>query len=286
MDRVRIVTDSAADLPAEWADRLQITIVPLIVRFGDTVYQDGELPIDEFWRRTSQDLEHPATSQPSVGAFEKAFERSVAAGDSVLCVTLTGGHSGTHDSACMAARRFGDRVRVFDSQSLSLGQGFQAVAAAEAALAGANLAETVSVAEQTRACTQVFILLDTVEYLRRGGRAALLLPVLNRVSKMLRIKPVLHLVEGKLSLRSLVRSYGRGLTELVREVCEPGPVKYLAVVHTRSPDVARKTAERLSERLSYPRQDVLVIETGPLLSTHAGPGVIGIGVVWHGRKVF
>jgi DegV family protein with EDD domain len=118
---VRIVTDSSCDLVRRLVERLKIPVVSLVVRFGSEVYEDTALSVEEFWRKAAS-LRHPQTSQPSVGAFEEAFERLVAQGKQVLCLTVTGKHSGTFNAARLAAQRFGETVRVFDSFLLSLGR--------------------------------------------------------------------------------------------------------------------------------------------------------------------
>jgi DegV family protein with EDD domain len=166
-----------------------------------------------------------------------------------------------------------------DSLSLSLGQGFQVLAAARAALAGLALDEVMRAVTKIRERSRLLILLDTVEFIRTGGRAAALMPVLNRVTKMLKIKPILGLTDGRLSLHSMARSYERGLAQIKGEIARLRPVESLAVVHTRSADVAHRVADALASKLGFPRQDVLVAETGPLLSTHAGPKVIGVVAV-------
>jgi DegV family protein with EDD domain len=274
--RVRIVTDSGADLAADLVAQLQITVVPLIVRFGDETYLDGQLSIEEFWQKVSDGEPHPGTSQPSVGVFEEVFARLVDDGDSVLCLTITSKHSGTFDTARSAAQSFGDRVKVMDSLSLSLGQGFQVIAAAQAAARGLGLDELVQVAEHIQERSRLYLVLDTIEFIRRGGRADALMPILGQVTKVLRIKPVLTLVEGRLSLHSLSRSYERALTQIREQIGQMGSVQSLAVVHVRCPEVAESMAYVLAQELSFPLQQVLVTETGPLLSTHAGPHVLGV----------
>ena len=214
-----------------------------------------------------------------MGAFEEVFARLVEAGHSVLCLTITGKHSGTFSTAWAAARRFGAKVKVMDSLSLSLGQGFQVLAAARAAMQGLRLDEVAKVAERVRERTRLFILLNTIEYIRRGGRAAALLPMLNRVTRVLKIKPILNIVDGRLGLHRLARSYERGLYRIKQEIARLKPVENLAIVHTRNTNAAKKLARALAEKLDFPLKDTLVTETGPLLSVHGGPGVVGVAAV-------
>jgi DegV family protein with EDD domain len=282
MADVRVVTDSGADLSPEVVERLGITVIPLVVRFGETVYLDGELSIDEFWDKVSQGPHHPATSQPAMGVFEQAFAQLVDAGHPVLCVTITGRHSGTYHGAMSAARGFGDRVKVLDSQFLSLAQGFQVIAAAQAAVEGRHLEEVAAHAERVRERTRLLILLDTIEYIHRGGRADVMVPLLSRVTKVLQIRPVLNMVDGQLGLQGLVRSYGRGLEFLEQEATRLQPVEDVAVMHVRGQQMAQDLARRLAEDLGVAHERIWVAETGPLLATHSGPRVVGVVVVRRG----
>lgn len=275
MGDVRVVTDSGADIDASLAKELDISVVPMTVHFGRDVYLHTELSDDAFWEKVAAGGE-PGTSQPPVGLFEQVYERLIAAGHEVLCVTITGRHSGTFSSASAAALRFGERVRVMDSLSLSLGQGFQVLAAARAALEGKALAQVAQVAERVRERTRILILLDSLEHIRRGGRAAALMPLLHRVTSMLHIKPVLDIVDGRLGLHTLARSYQRGLSKIVDEIAESAPLAQLAVIHTRCAEVAERVADQLSERIGFPRNEILVAETGPVLSVHAGTKVVGV----------
>ncbi len=276
---VRIVTDSGCDLPRALIEALKITVVPLVVRFGSEVYSNGELSREEFWEKAKAAPPYPQTSQPSVGAFEKVFERLTGEGASVVCLTLTSKHSGTYNSAWTASQRFAGLVHVIDTASLSLGQGLQVLAAARAAAAGRIAEEIVDLAKNLRERTKLFILLDTVEYLRRGGRADGLMPILDRVARALRIKPILNLVEGQLSLLTLARSHTNGLARVRREVERLMPVEQLAVVHSRFAEVAADVAQSLAELTGLSSSQMLFAETGPILAAHAGPKVIGVAAV-------
>jgi DegV family protein with EDD domain len=273
---VRVVTDSGADLSANVIAQFGITVVPLIVRFGDETYLDGQLTVEAFWQKIADGPYHPGTSQPPAGVFEEVFDRLVGDGHSVLCLTITGKHSGTFHTASAAGQRFRDRVKVIDSLSLSLGQGFQVLAAAQAAAQGLDLDAVAGAAERVRRRSHLYLVLDTIEYIRRGGRADSLMPVLSRVTRMLRIKPVLTLEEGRLSLYGLSRSYERALAQMEQQIEALESVQGLAVVHVRCRELAEKVAGGLSETLGFPAERILLTETGPLLSTHSGPKVVGV----------
>ena len=275
---VRIVTDSSCDLPRRLVERFKIAVVPLIVRFGPEVYNDGELSAEEFWERASGS-HHPQTSQPSVGAFEEVFERLVAQGKQVLCLTITSKHSGTFNAAHVAAQQFGEKIKVFDSLSLSLGLGLQALMAAEAARAGRSMQEILALLEDMRARMRVLIVLDTLENLRRGGRADSFIPIVDRMTRALNIKVIINLVDGQLQLMGAARSLKGGVRRVLNLVEELGPLEHLAVMHARSQELAEETASRLAELVGFPKERILVRETGAVLASHAGPGVIAVMAV-------
>jgi fatty acid-binding protein DegV len=135
------------------------------------------------------------------------------------------------------------------------------------------------VADQVRARTHLLILLDSIEYIQRGGRANALIPALSRVTRMLNIKPILSMVDGVLRLHSLARSYERGLQRIRSDLEQLGPLERLAVMHTRCTEKACRMAGALAVQLDYARSEITVTETGPVLGVHAGPGVIGVAAV-------
>jgi DegV family protein with EDD domain len=275
---VRVVTDSSCDLPQQMLDEFEIQVVPLTVHFGEQIYHDGDMTLEEFWQRAAGP-EHPKTSQPAVGLFDQVFERLVAQGKQVLCVTITSQHSGTINSANTAAERFGGAVEVFDSLSLSVGLGLQALVAAQAARAGRSIQDIVTLLEGLRARMRLTIVLDTLENLRRGGRADGFIAVADRMTRALNIKVIINLVEGQLRLVSAARSFKSGVQRVFSLVERMGPLEHLAVVHTRSQEMAEKTADQLAELIGFPRERIWVRETGTVLACHAGPGVVGVMAV-------
>ena len=272
---IGVVTDSSCDLPQQLVEQFEIEVTPLVVRFGTEVYQDGELSPEEFWAKSTK-ICPPHTSQPSVGTFEETFERLVAQGKQVLCLTITGKHSGTFNAARLAAQRFGEAVQVFDSLSLSLGLGLQALAAAQAARAGRSMQEILAMLEDVRARMRLTIILDTLENLRRGGRADGFIAIADRMARVLNIKITINVVEGQLRLVGAARSFRSALKRVMNQVEQLGPLEHLAVVHTRRQEMAKKVAGRLAERFNFPRERVWVRETGAALASHAGTGVIGV----------
>jgi DegV family protein with EDD domain len=272
---VRIVTDSSCDLPRRVVERFKIAVAPLTVHFGSAVYEDGELSAEEFWQKAAGP-HHPRTSQPSVGKFEQLFEGLVAQGKQVLCLTITSKHSGTFNAAHLAAQRFGQAVEVFDSLSLSLGLGLQALAAAQAARAGRSMQEILALLEDVRARMRLMIVLDTLENLRRGGRADAFIAAVDRMTRALNIKVVINVVDGQLRLLGAARSFQHGVRRVLNLIEGLGSPEDLAVVHTRRQETAEEVADRLAERTGFSRDRIWVRETGPALASHAGMGVIGV----------
>jgi len=271
MPHVRVVTDSASDILPDEAARWGITVVPLNVNFGEEMYLDRQLDAEEFWRKAQ--TVHPGTSQPSVGVFEETFAPLVAEGADVVCVTITSKHSGTFNSARVAAQRFAGRVAVFDSESLSWGQGLQAQAAAQAAREGKSVAEIIPIMENVRSRIRLFIALNTVEYLKKGGRAARFISVVEKVVRFFNIKPLLTMRDGELKLLGTANSFTRAMLRIQREVAALGPLETIGVLHIRSEEVARKLYRDLVAAHHMPDEE-RVGETGAVLSVHGGPGTV------------
>jgi len=274
MTSLRIVADSAADLPDDLVRDLGISIVPLVVIAGDKAYSEDNLTRDQFWElfRRFGGLK---TSQPSVGMFHTAFERLVQSGHDVLCFCLTSRHSGTLSSALTAARSFPGRVRAVDTLSLSLGMGWQVMTASRMAAAGAALDEILQAVKSVRERTRISFQLRTFEHLRQGGRAARLMPAVNRIAKALNLSAILTLSDGELKLSSIARSYRRGLARIRDDLVRAAPLEALAVVHTRIPEVAERVAQEIMALTNLSRDHVLVAELGAAMACHGGEGMLG-----------
>jgi DegV family protein with EDD domain len=277
---VRVVADTACDLPDDVAKELGIVFVPLHVRFGANELLDREqLSAKEFWARCAGSVELPETAAPSPGAFSEAFESLARAGaDGVVCVTLSSKLSATSEAAGQAARSMDNEfpVEVVDSFSVTMGEGFAALAAAEAAASGAGMAEVVAVANSTRNRVSVFGAIDTLENLRKGGRiggASALLGAL------LSIKPVIEVRDGAVEQESKQRTRAKSLRYLADKVREAGPLERLALMNADASDFGDFVALLADVPSERPR---VVGDIGPVIATHAGRGAIG--VAW-ARKV-
>jgi len=282
MSKIAVVTDSGSDLPQELRERYNIKVVPLVVRFGTETYLDGQLTPDEFWEKVLRGPFHPQTSQPSVGMFEEAFAPLVEQGYHVICPTLTSKHSGTFNAAYTAAQSFPGRVTVFDTFCASLGEGYQAIVAAKAAAARRSVEDIIALLKSVRARTRLIACLDTIEYVRRGGRIDQVIPTLERMVRVLNIKVLVQVIDGEVKPLGAVRSFAKGIQRVQQELAKSGPAEMLAAIHTRLGDKVAGFAQSLAERLSFLAEKVIIAELGPALASHGGPGMIGGVVVQRG----
>jgi DegV family protein with EDD domain len=279
MNSVRIVADSGCDLSPALADAYKITIIPVFVRFGQEMVPSDHLTNDEFWQRAVISSEPPGTSSPAPGTFLHVFQKLVDAGHDVVCLTLPGKHSGTFNAAWLAAEEFGDRVRVVDTGSFSLGMGLQVLEAARQALAGHSADFVQRTAESLRTRTTIIFVLDTLEWVRRGGRLDLIIPLIDRVARTLRVKPILEMNNGEFRLVGVARSTHSALQRLEDELRVRLPVDAVATAYTRGCEVASELAGRMAELLGRQEDDILVAEAGPAFAAHAGPKALGAAVI-------
>jgi DegV family protein with EDD domain len=276
---VRIVTDSACDLPQELCDQFGIDVVPLHIRFGEDEYSDRvQLSVDEFWTKLLGASVLPETAAPSVGAFEETFRRLGDEGaDGIVCVNLSSGMSATMQSAQVAAKALDGvcPVEIFDSKTVSMGQGDLALFAAERARAGADIDTILAELEDRRVRSHLLATLDTLEYLRKGGRIGAAQAMFG---SMLSIKPVITVIDGVVQPAGKVRTRSKAL-RFIAERLQPGSIESASVLHASAPD--------LDEFLTLldpivPRENVRVTQIGPVVGVHTGPRAIG--VVWQERR--
>lgn len=279
MSQVAIVTDSACDLTTEMQEELGITVVPLVIRFGQEVFLYGQITIDEYWQKVAEGTHPPATSQPSVGQFEEVFTPLVEKGCDVICLTVTSKHSGTFNSAFAASQSYDGKVTVFDTLAISLGHGYQVIAAAKAAAAGRSAEDILAMLASIRSRMHMFINLDTIEFIRRGGRADKLLPAIDRMARIFKIKVLLQVLEGELKPLGAARSPAKAVQRIKQEIANHGPAEMLIVAHTRRHDDSVVLAQDLAEQEGFPVDDILHGELGPALSSHAGPHALAAVVV-------
>ena len=270
---VRVVTDSACDLPDDLIERDGIEVVPLTIRFGKEELVDRkELSTDEFWRRLADSDVLPETSAPSAGAFEAAFRRQIADGATgIICINLSSKLSATMQSAQVAAQavQADCPVVVVDSLMVSMGLGSLCLTAARRAADGDSLESIVANVTDRRNRSKLYGALDTLEFLKKGGRVGNARALLG---SMLAIKPVLEVRDGEVEEAGKVRTRSKALRLLVDRV-KQGPFENLAVLHGNAPDLNELLD--LLEPLA-PQDEIVVGQIGPVIGTHAGPRVIGV----------
>jgi DegV family protein with EDD domain len=276
---VRIVTDSACDLPEPICEELGIEVVPLTIRFGDREFVDRkELSTDAFWRELGASSVLPETSAPSVGAFEETFRRlSDDGADAIVCINLSARLSATMQSAQVAAKALDGEtpIEIIDSLSASMGIGNLVLHAARRARAGASLTEIVAEVEARRQHGHVFAALDTLEYLRKGGRIGGAQAMLG---SMLSIKPIISVLDGAVESAGRVRTRSKALRFLVDQI-PAGNVEIISVLHADAPDIDEFLAMLAP---AVPDAEVTVGKIGPVIGVHTGPRVMGIA--WIDRQ--
>ncbi len=280
MPNVAIVTDSAADLPPEVAARLGISVVPLLVRFGTQEFRSGvDLSTADFWTRMlAPDAPFPTTAAAAPGAFVDAFAAAFAAGaESVVCVTVGSRLSGTFASAEIGARQHpGREIHVVDSASASMGVGYMAMLGAELAAAGGTGAAIAATIRERARDLDLYVALDTLAYLRKGGRLS---AAQAAIGTMLSVKPIITVVDGLVETADRVRSRARA-RERVIELLTARPVERIGILHTVTDDVESfrdEVVARLPGGVDPTRVSVHTV--GASVGPHLGPGALGAVVL-------
>lgn len=275
--KLGIVTDSTADLPTYLIEQYEIRVVPTVLILDGKEYKDGEgISREDFYTRLPT-LQTPATTAaPSIGDFLKPYQSLLDSGcDHILSIHVSGKLSGVINNAQQAAQEFPGKVTCVDSGSLSMGIGFQVVAAAEAADLGTRSA--VEAAESTQLRTKVFAALDTMEYLKRSGRIP---GVVANIGGMLSIKPVVELRDGEVKPMAINRTTKQADDFILARLLEVGEMERLAILHTNAEDRAKRLLTGMMERarMSVPR-DVLFVNVTAVIGTHLGPNCLGFAAV-------
>jgi DegV family protein with EDD domain len=277
MPNVAIVTDSIADLPPDVAEKLGITVVPIMVRFGQDLYRDGfDISPDEFYERLRGSKALPATSVPAPMAFADAYDKLAEKASEIVAICVTSRLSGTYQVALQAVplMKKKARVEVLDSEWAVMAEGFITIAAAEAARAGASLGEVLDVAHRTMRRVDMWAAFDTLEYLQRGGRIGKAQAFLG---SLLKVNPIIGLKDGEVYPVARERSRAKAIDRLYDFAGSFGNVEGLAVEYAADLDEANKLVWRL--RSKYSRIPIYLSRTSPAIGTHTGPGLIVVSVV-------
>jgi len=274
---VKVVTDSTSDIPAEVAQELEIAVVPLYIHFGNEVYQDGvDLSAEDFFHKLVTAPTLPKTSAPSAGTFTETYEKLAAETDEIISVHISTKLSATYNAALLGkgGMKTPCRVEVVDSLSASIGLGLLAISAAKAARAGANLDRITAMIRQAIPKTRYFGMVDTLEYLYKGGRIGKAQAFLG---SMLSIKPLLTLRDGEAYPLERVRGRSRALARLCELVEKFHHIKDMAIAHTTTPEELEALAIRLSPL--FPADQLYKSRCGATMGTYLGPGALTVAVI-------
>jgi DegV family protein with EDD domain len=286
VSRVAVITDSASDLSPDAAAAAGIALVPLVVNFGSESFKANvELTKDEFWARVvAPGAPFPTTAASSPGDFRAAYEAAFAPGaDALVVITVAGTLSGTLKSAQIARDMLAEReIHVIDSQGASMAEGILAEMAVELAALGVSAAEIARVLEARVAAgdLKMVVILETIEYLRRGGRIN---AAQAAIGTFLNVKPIIEVTHGKVETADRVRTRSKARERGIELICER-PIERLAFLHTiSSPDLDEFRDAVLARAGEIDRAHVATELVGPSIGPHLGPGCVGAAVLYRAR---
>jgi DegV family protein with EDD domain len=274
---VKIVTDSVADIPPNIVRELDITVIPVLLRFGEETYRDGiDMTTDQFYERLTKSEIMPTTSVPSLDLFARTYARLAEETDEILVIMLSSKLSGLYN----AARQSTDliegncRIEVVDSGCAVMAQGFIVIKAAQAAREGANLDEILEIVRRNLPRVDMHAAFDTLEYLKRGGRIGRAQAFMGSV---LRVNPILTLKDGVVEPAGRARSRSKAIDALYDFAASYSHIEGLAVEGAACP----QDVERMVERLGaiFPKEKILRSRTTPVIGTHTGPGLLLVAVL-------
>jgi DegV family protein with EDD domain len=274
MKQVKIVTDSTVDLSKEEIEKYGIHVVPLSISIeGESFLDRIDITPKEFMEKMKQASELPKSSQPPAGEFAKLYDELGKDGSIVLSIHMTGNMSGTVRSAESAAEMSSSEVKVIDSRFISKALAFQVIEAASMASAGESIEDILTRLEQIKNETNLFVVVDTLENLVKGGRIGKGKAL---IGSLLNIKPIASLDGGEYTPVTKVRSHSQVVKYLAAQFVEDvkgKTIRGVGLVHADGLDLAQKLKSRIIELTGY--DDIEIEDTTPIISTHTGPGAIG-----------
>ncbi len=274
---VKIVTDSSSDIPPAVARELDITVVPLYVRFASNTYRDGiDILPAEFYRRLQDEPVHPATAAASPGDFAGVYTKLAGGADGIISIHLSKKVSATYDAAVQGRDMVENKacpVEIIDSRLVTIALGLITIAAAGAAQAGKSMQEIVAQVNALIPCMRVYGLLDTLKYVMKGGRLGRVGPIIGSV---LPVKPVLTMKNGTVTPIGAVRTRAKGIERLCDLITSVPGIQKLGIAHSTSEAEINSFIDRLKSLL--PGIDPVVGSLGPALGVHGGPGAILVAI--------
>ncbi len=278
LGKIAIITDSTNNLPVEFIEKYQIKVVPLTLVIGTETFLDGvDIRPEDFYKRLSSEKNHPTTSQPAPGDFLKAYQTAKEEGaDQIIVLTISSAMSGTIESARMAAKNFELPVTIIDSKSNTMGLGWQVLACARACENGAGVSEIVAKVDNVREHLHLHVLLDTLEYLFKGGRIAGAAKLVNNV---LKIKPQIRVnhATGSVEPVDISRTRAKAIEALyaafTKKLDLTKPLR-IAILHNDALEDAKALAEKVVAELKP--VELIIALTSPVLGVHTGPQAIAL----------
>lgn len=273
--RIAIVTDSTADIPPALAAQYAIRVIPAILVIEGQSLQDGiDISRQEFYQRLPTMQIHPTTATPSPERFTRVYQELFQQGaQAILSIHVASKLSGIYNTASLAAQAFGNSVRVIDSRSLSMGIGFQALAAAQAAAENIALDNIITSVEKISQRIRTIAMLDTLTYIQRSGRVSW---AKARIGSLLQIKPFVEIKDGAVLNLSNTRTRERGIAQIKKYVASWGPIKRLAVLHSNAENDAKRLCADIASMLS---ETPMIVNITPVIGVHVGPNGLGIAAV-------
>ncbi len=274
---VKIITDSVSDIPPDIVQELDITVIPVLLRFGEETYRDGiDMTTDQFYARLATSKVMPTTSVPSLDLFARTYARLAQETDEILVIMLSAKLSGLYNAARQSADLIegGCRIVVVDSGQAVMAQGFIVIKAAQAARDGATLDEILEIVRQTIPRVEMHAAFDTLEYLKRGGRIGRAQAFMGSV---LRVNPIITLKDGVVEPAGRARSRSRAIDALFDFAAGYSHIEGLAVEGAACPQDVDRMVERLGA--IFPKEKILRSRTTPVIGTHTGPGLLLVAVL-------
>lgn len=274
-NHIALVTDSTADIPPAQVEAAAIQVVPNIIITGNESFEDGKnMSRQEFYERLPFMTPPPTTATASIGTYHQLYTQLFEQGaDAIISIHAASQVSSIYNVACTAAQSFNQRVQVIDSGYISLGLGFQVLAAAEAIAQNTPLEQILKILADIRQRVRVGAMLDTLEYVRRSGRVSW---VRARIGDLLRIKPILEMRQGKVFNLGEARTRAKGIQRLAEIIQSFGPLERLAILHTNAEADAQKFLKGLCIDLPFPP---MIVHVTTIIGTHVGPNGLGFAAL-------
>ena len=274
---VKIITDSVSDIPPDIIKELDISVIPVLLRFGEETFRDGiDITTDEFYERLATSKVMPTTAVPSLDLFARTYARLVEETDEILVIMLSSKLTGIYNAALQSANLMecDCRIEVVDSQCAVMAQGFVVIRAAQAAKEGANIDEILEIVRRDLPRVDMRAAFDTLEYLKRGGRIGKAAALLG---SMLKVNPIVYLKDGVVEPAGRVRSRAKAIDYLFDFAASYSNIEEMAVEGAACPDDVDLLVKRLGK--IYPEERIYRSRTTPVIGTHTGPGLLLVAIL-------